>query len=589
MWDCYEFKSYLIFYFHSFFKKLGVEVCTGPLGQGISNATGMAIAEKHMAAVYNTTDMELFNHFTYVICGDGCLQEGVSSEAASLAGHLGLGKLIVLYDDNKITIDGSTDLSFTENVGDRYESYGWHVQTVHDVANGLDDLRSAVKTAQNITDKPSIIKIRTAIGYGSSKENSASAHGSPLGEEILAETKKKYGLDPTKKFHVEDSVFEFYKKRTTVCEEKRAKWDELYKKYTSTEPEKAAELERRFAHKVPEDVFSKLPTFEFGKDKDEASRKYSNYCLNKLAPELPELMGGSADLTPSNLTAMKCSGDFQKDTPIGRYLRFGVREHAMAAICNGLYAYGCFRPFCATFLNFAGYALGSIRLSALSKFGVLYIMTHDSIGLGEDGPTHQPVEMIESLRSMPNINVIRPADCNETVAAYRIAIKSHETPSVICCSRSTVKSMAASTPEKAEKGAYAVIEEDSPDLILIGTGSEVGFCLEAAEKLSEEGIKTRVVSMPCQDVFLQQSKEYQLEILPGNIPTLSVEASSINGWHRFSHAQIGLTKYGKSGKGSDLFKYFGFTAENVVSKGKKLIAFYKDVGSVPNLMSRPNF
>lgn len=571
------------------FETEGVEVCTGPLGQGISNATGMAIAEKHMAATYNTPDMEIFSNYTYVICGDGCLQEGVSSEAASLAGHLGLGKLIVLYDDNKITIDGSTDLSFTENVNARYESYGWHVQTVHDVAGGLDELRTAVKNAQSVTDKPSIIKIRTAIGYGSSKENSHAAHGAPLGKDCLAETKKKYGLDPTKMFYVEDSVLEFYKKRTSVCEEKRAAWDELYKKYAAAHPEKAAELERRFSHKVPEDVFSKLPTFEIGKDKDEASRKYSNYCLNAVAPELPELMGGSADLTPSNLTALKCSGDFQKDTPIGRYLRFGVREHAMAAICNGLFAYGCFRPFCATFLNFAGYALGSIRLSALSKFGVVYIMTHDSIGLGEDGPTHQPVEMIESLRSMPNINVIRPADCNETVAAYRIAIKSHETPSVICCSRSTVKSFAASTPEKAEKGAYAAIEVDSPDLILIASGSEVGCCLGAAEKLSEEGIKTRVVSMPCQDVFLQQSQEYQLEILPGDVPTLSVEATAIHGWHRFSHAQIGLTRYGKSGTGGDLFKYFGFTVDNVATKGKKLIDFYKEAGSVPNLMSRPTF
>lgn len=549
----------------------------------------MAIGEKHLAAVYNTEDHKVFDNFTYVICGDGCLQEGVSSEACSLAGHLGLGKLIVLYDDNNITIDGSTDLSFTEDVNARYESYGWHVQTVGDVALGLADLREAVEKAKAVTDKPSIIKIRTAIGYGSKKENSASAHGSPLGEECLAETKTKYGLDPTKKFNVDDDVKEFFAKRTAVVEEKRTQWDTMYKEYAAANPEKAEELGRRFSHGLPDDVFSKLPTFEYGKDKDEASRKFSNFCLNSIAPELPELMGGSADLTPSNLTALKCSGDFQKDTPLGRYLRFGVREHGMVAICNGLFAYGGFRPYCATFLNFAGYALGSIRLSALSKFGVLYIMTHDSIGLGEDGPTHQPVEMIESLRSMPNVYVIRPADCNETNAAYRIAMKSHETPSVICCSRSTVKSFPTSSIEKAEKGAYEAVEEASPDVILIGTGSEVGICIEAAKILSGEGIKTRVVSMPCQDIFFEQSQEYQLSILPGNVATLSVEASSVYGWHRLSHAQIGMTRFGKSGSGGDLFKYFGFSTDNVVDKAKKMVEYYKEVGSVPNLMSRPTF
>lgn len=566
----------------------GVEVSTGPLGQGISNAVGMAIGEKHMAAKYNKEGFEIFNNYTYVICGDGCLQEGVSSEACSLAGHLGLGKLIVLYDDNKITIDGSTDLSFTEDVQKRYESYGWHVLTVDDVALGLEDLRAAVKVAQSVTDKPSIIKIRTAIGYGSSKANSHSAHGAPLGEECLADTKTFYGLDPSKKFHVDEDVAEAYKKRTASVEGVRSAWDELYKKYAAAFPDKAKELERRFSKNLPGDVFSKLPTFEIGKDKDQASRKYSNFCLNSIAPELPELMGGSADLTPSNLTALKCSGDFQKDTPGGRYLRFGVREHGMAAICNGLFAYGGFRPFCATFLNFAGYALGSIRVAALSKFGIVYIMTHDSIGLGEDGPTHQPVEMLESLRSMPNVNVMRPGDSNETAASYKLALSTPETPSVICCSRSTVKTIPGSSIEKAEKGAYCAVEEASPDIILIATGSEVGICLDAVDGLAKEGIKARVVSMPCQDVFLAQPLEYQKSILPGDIPTLSVEASSIYGWHRFSHAQIGLNKFGKSGKGSDLFKYFGFTTENVIEKCKKIVSFYKET-PVPNLMAKPTF
>jgi len=381
----------------------------------------------------------------------------------------------------------------------------------------------------------------------------------------------------------------FFSQRTTACEATREKWDALYKQYVTAYPEKAAELERRFSHTFLDDTFQHLPTFEFGKTKAEASRKYSNYCLNGLAPVLPELIGGSADLSPSNLTQLKCSGDFQKDTPAGRYLRFGVREHGMAAICNGLFAYGCFRPFCATFLVFSGYAMGSIRLSALSKFGVLYIMTHDSIGLGEDGPTHQPVETLECLRSIPNLNVFRPSDGNEMRAAYKTALTTVETPTIICGSRSTIKGSPTHSDTKAELGAYVIVEEASPDLILVATGSEVPLCVDAAKILSGEGVKTRMVSMPCQEIFYQQSSSYQLEVLPGNAPTLSVEASLEIGWHKISHAQIGMKGFGKSGSGSDCFEHFGFTVENVVEKGKKLVQFYKDNGPVPNLCNRPNF
>jgi len=571
----------------------GIEVCTGPLGQGISNAVGLAIAERNMATTYNEPDMAVFDHHTYVICGDGCLQEGVSSEASSLAGHLGLGKVIVLYDDNLITIDGSTDLSFTEDVNKRYESYGWHVQTVGDVANGLNDLRAAVEAAKAVTDKPSIIKIRTAIGYGSpAKEGKSAAHGAPIGADELAITKKAYGLDPDKSFQIDADVQEVYTARTKAVEAKKAEWDALFAKYKAVHPAKAAEIERRFNREVGAETLDKLPTFVAGKDKDLATRKYSELCLNALAGDLPELMGGSADLTPSNLTALKCSGDFQKATPGGRYLRFGVREHGMAAICNGLYAYGCYRPFCATFLNFAGYALGSIRLSALSRFGVLYIMTHDSIGLGEDGPTHQPTEMLESMRSMPNINVFRPADGNETSAAYRAALSNPTTPAVICCSRSTVKSLEKSTVEKALKGAYVVAGDENgvaPALVIIGTGSEVGACVEAAAKLTAAGVNTRVVSMPCQELFLAQDETYQKSILPGNVPTLSVEASTVQGWHRFSHAQIALTQFGLSGPGGAVFKHFGFGVDNIEAKGKALVEFYNAAGSVPDLSCRPIF
>lgn len=320
---------------------------------------------------------------------------------------------------------------------------------------------------------------------------------------------------------------------------------------------------------------------------NEATRQFSEQCLNELAVILPELIGGSADLTPSNLTALKCSGDFQKSSPSGRYLRFGVREHGMAAICNGLYAYGGFRPFCATFLNFAGYALGAIRLSALSRFGVIYIMTHDSIGLGEDGPTHQPIEMLESLRAMPNINVFRPADSNEVVAAYVTAVRNRITPTVICCSRMPVTSLEASCAKKACLGAYIVLNNEEPQLIIIGTGSEVNICVEAAKVLvKKHGLAVRVVSMPCQETFLQQPVEYQKDILPGDIPTLSVEPSSIHGWHRFAHQSICMTSYGLSAPYDALLEHFGFNTANVIDVALSLLNFYESK-PVPNLRDRP--
>jgi transketolase len=570
----------------------GIEVSTGPLGQGISNAVGMAIAERHFAATFNTNEFKVFDHFTYVICGDGCLQEGVSSEASSLAGHLGLGKLIVLYDDNQITIDGSTDLSFTENVQKRYESYGWQVLTVDTVEKNLKDLREAIKVAQSNTDQPTLIKIRTTIGKGSLLEGSAATHGAPLKKEDLLQAKKAWGVSE-EPFTVAEDVKAFYAERTKAVEAHCSTYLQMYEAYKKANPEMAAEIERRFSRQLPDGLLEALPSFDFKNDKPLATRQYSQACIKSIAPMLPELMGGSADLTPSNLTSISGSVDFQKDTPEGRYLRFGVREHGMAAICNGLFAYGGNRPFCATFLNFAGYALGAIRVAALSRFGIIYVMTHDSIGLGEDGPTHQPVEMIESLRSMPNINVFRPADSNEMSMSYKVALESHSTPSVICCSRSSLPALEHSSIEKASKGAYTIIGEDidfsSTDLIIIGTGGEVGACVQAAANLKDKGINVRVVSMPCQEIFLEQSVEYQKSVLPGNIPTLSVEAAAVHGWHRFSHAQIGMTRFGLSAPGNDLFNTFGFTAENVTNKGQALVDFYKEVGTVPDLSCRPVF
>jgi len=572
----------------------GVEVCTGPLGQGISNAVGMAIASKHLGATYNTSDFNIIDNKTYVICGDGCLQEGISGEASSLAGHLGLGGLIVLYDDNKITIDGNTDLAFTEDVNKRYEAYGWHVQTVSDVANGLGELQKAIEEAKKVTDKPSIIKVRTEIGYGSpSKQGSASSHGAPLGDsEIIAVKERLYGMDKNEKFYIAEDVAAYYKQQADEADAARVAWDAEFAKYKAAYPDKAAELERRFNHEMPDGAFDDLPKFTFGKDKAMATRNFSHACLNAVAPKFPELMGGSADLTGSNLTNIKGAVDFQKETPEGIIIRFGVREHAMAAICNGMFSYGAFRPFCATFLQFAGYALGAMRISSLAKFGVVYIMTHDSIGLGEDGPTHQPVEMLESLRAMPNMNVFRPADLNEMAAAYETALKSVNTPSVICCSRGTVSPLEHSSKEKALKGGYILVEAEggSPDLVLVATGSEVWRCVDAAKALqNEHSIKTRVVSMPCHEVFLNQDEQYRIGVLPGNVPTLSVEASSEHGWHRFSHAQIGLTRFGMSGPLEELFIKFGFGSENVAAKGKELVDFYKQRGDVPDLNARPHF
>jgi transketolase len=570
-------------------RKTGVEVCTGPLGQGISNAVGLAIAERHMAATFNTDDHKIFDNYTYVICGDGCLQEGVSGEACSLAGHLGLGKLIVLYDDNDITIDGGTHLSFSEDVAKRYEAYNWHVQTVKDVTGNLDDLRAAIKAAQAEIGKPSIIKIKTSIGYGSpTKQGSQDAHGAPLGAKDLAGAKKFYGLPEDKSFYVPSEVQDFFAEAADKADQHRVEWDADFADYTAANPEKATELSRRMARKLPDGIFDKLPSFTVGQDKDDATRKFSEKCLNALCPSLPEMVGGSADLTPSNCTRFIGAVDFQKDSPEGRYMRFGVREHAMCAVSNGMFAYGTLRPFCATFLTFVGYCVGSIRLSALSRFGVIYIMTHDSIGLGEDGPTHQPIETIESLRCMPNIMVYRPADSNECAAAYKVALSTPTTPTVICCSRSTLKGLKNSSIEKASKGGYCAVEEENPALVLVSTGSEVGICVEAAAKLTADGIPTRVVSMPCQELFLEQSEEYQKSVLPGNVPTLSVEAASPSGWHRFSHAQIAMTTFGMSGNGSAVFAHFGFTTDNVMAKGKELVEFYKD-GNVPDLMNRPVF
>mmetsp|Transcript_3989 Transcript_3989/g.6997 ORF Transcript_3989/g.6997 Transcript_3989/m.6997 type:complete len:686 (-) Transcript_3989:124-2181(-) len=551
----------------------GVEIATGPLGQGISNAVGFALGEAHLAAKYNKEGHDIIDNYTFVICGDGCLQEGVSSEAGSLAGHLKLGKLIVLYDDNQITIDGNTDVSFTEDVLKRYEAYGWQVLTVSDGDTyDVSAIVDAVEEAKACTDKPTLIKIKTTIGIGAAKEGTAGVHGAPLGWDDIKKVRTAYGMTPDDHFNVSDSVKEAMGAFRTRGEGLVKDWNDKMEAYRKAFPEEAAELERRIAGDLPEGWEDKLPAWK-PEDKALATRQSSGQVLNACADAVVDIVGGSADLTGSNLTALKSSHDFQAATPDGRYIRFGVREHGMAAICNGLAAYGGFIPFGATFLNFAGYALGSMRLSALCELRVLYVMTHDSIGLGEDGPTHQPVGMLVTLRSIPNMHVFRPADANEVSGAYKAALKLNKSPSVFALTRQGLSNLEHSSADKVAQGGYVVHPVDGkPDLTFVATGSEVEIAIAAAKSLTKDGIATSVVSMCCCELFDKTSEEYKKSVFESGVPVISVEAAGVIGWAKYSHYQIGMTTFGASGPIKELYKKFGFTEENLVAKGKAVFA-----------------
>lgn len=565
----------------------GIEVTTGPLGQGISNAVGLAMAEAQAAAHFNKEGLPIVDNYTYVFVGDGCLQEGVSSEASSIAGHLGLGKLVVLYDDNHITIDGETELSFTEDVLKRYESYGWHVQSVSDGDNDIEALSKAIEAAKAVTDKPSLIKVHTTIGFGSSKQGTEAVHGNPLGDKDLADVKKKFGFDPEKKFEIDAETLKFYN-HVEQGDKDEAAWNALFAKYEAQYPELAAEFRRRFLGKhlqLPEGWEKQLPRYQPG-SAAEATRKTSGRVLNALAKTLPELFGGSADLNPSCFTYLDGYPDFQKKTPAGRNIRFGVREHGMAAILNGIAAYGGYIPYGSTFMNFLGYAWGSAILSALSDLRVIYVMTHDSIGLGEDGPTHQPIEKYMMVRETPNFLFLRPADGNETSGAYLAAISNEHRPSVISLSRQNVNQLAGTSPEAVLKGAYVLSDvEGTADVIIVASGAEVELCLKAKEKLAAAGHKARVVSFPCWELFDEQSKEYQLSVFPAGVPVLSVEAGSSFGWSRWAHGSIGMTSFGKSGPAPKVYDHFGFSVDNIVAKSQKLVEFYDK--KAPSLVNRP--
>lgn len=561
------------------FVTAGVEVTTGPLGQGISNAVGLAMAEAHLAAKFNKPGYNLIDHYTYVILGDGCQMEGVSGEACSLAGHLGLGKLIALYDDNHISIDGHTELSFTEDVGKRFEAYGWHVITVDnsnlDEDTNLDAVHKAIEEAKQVTDKPSLIKVRTIIGFGSpNKRDTHGVHGAALGGDEVKATREFLGWE-YEPFVVPQDALNHFRKAVERGAQWEAEWNEAFSKYKAEYAAEAAELERLIAGKLPEGWEKVLPTYTPA-DKGDATRNHSGKCLNALADVIPELIGGSADLAPSNMTYLKKFKDFQKGQYGERNLRFGVREHGMGAIANGMALHGGLVPYCATFLVFADYMRGAIRLSALSEAGVIYVMTHDSIALGEDGPTHQPVETIASLRVIPDLLVVRPADGNETSGSYKVAIENRTRPTLLALSRQNLPNLAGSSVEGVAKGAYILSDsEGTPDIILIGTGGELYLCAGAADKLRAEGKKVRVVSMPSWELFDEQDEAYRESVLPKAVKKrLAVEAGSSFGWCRYlggEGASISIDRFGVSAPGNVALEKFGYTVENVVAKAQALL------------------
>ena len=557
------------------FETPGVEVTTGPLGQGIANAVGLAMAEAHLAAKFNKPDVKLVDHYTYVIMGDGCHQEGVSGEAASLAGHLGLGKLIGLYDDNHITIDGNTNVSFTEDVLKRYEAYGWHVQHVPNGNTDVEAITRAIEAAKAVTDKPSLIKVTTTIGYGSpNKADTAGVHGAALGAEEAALTREALGWSYGD-FEVPQDAYDHWRQAVSRGAAAEAEWNGALADYRSKYPAEAAEFERRLRGELAPGWDANLPSYT-AEDKGLATRQHSYNCLNAIGPNLPELIGGSADLTHSNLTDIKGEKGFQKGAEGNRYLHFGVREHAMAAILNGLAYHGSgLVPYGGTFLVFAGYALGAIRLSALSELGVIYVFTHDSIGLGEDGPTHQPIETLANLRAIPNLLVIRPGDGNETSGAYQVAIANRKRPTVLALSRQAMANQAGSSAAAVTKGGY--ILEDSngtPDLILIASGTELELATKAAAVLRAEGRNVRVVSMPCVELFEEQDEAYRESVLPASVrKRLVIEASSSFGWHKYTGFEgdtVSINRFGASAPGPLCLEKFGFTVDNVVAKAKAL-------------------
>jgi transketolase len=567
----------------------GVEATTGPLGQGFANAVGMAIAERRLAAEFNRPDHAIVDHWTYGICSDGDLQEGISAEAASIAGHLRLGKLVFLYDDNHVQLDGPTDWAWSEDVLARFDAYHWHTQRVDD-GNDTDAIAHAIDEARG-DDRPSLIAVRTHIGYGSpNRQDTQKAHGNPLGEDEVRLVKENYGWDPDAHFVEPQEAVDHFREAVGKGEELYRRWQERMDRYGADHPDLAAELRRRIENRRRDGWQEALRSKTFAVGEELATRQASQGAIQALAPVVPGLFGGAADLSESNLTDVKGAGDFQSDEP-GRNLRFGVREHGMGGIANGIAYHGAFIPYAGTFLNFSDYMRGSVRLAALSGLHVVYVWTHDSIGLGEDGPTHQPVEHYAALRAMPNLWFVRPGDANEAIAAWALAVERGSAgaealggpgPVGLSLTRQKLPTLEG-TAEKAwdgvRRGGYVLIEgsrgSDAVDLILIGTGSELQLCVAAAATLEADGIATRVVSLPCWERFEAQDEAYRESVLPPAVrKRVSVEAGATLGWERWvgdEGAIIGLDHYGASAPAKEIFEHLGFTDEHVAGVARKVV------------------
>lgn len=554
---------------------VGVEATTGPLGAGMGMAVGMAMAQAHMAATFNTEDYNIIDHYTFVLGGDGCMEEGISSEAFSLAGTLGLSKLIVLYDSNNITIEGNTDLAFTEDVNKRMEAFGFQTLTVED-GNNLEEISKAIELAKSEKTKPSFITVKTKIAFGCpAKEGSESSHGSPLGEENVKALRDNLGWEEQEAFVIPQDVYDNFAQKAKKGQDAEDNWNKLFKAYCEKYPEKKALWDKYFAV-IDDEKLLNCDEFWSYEDKPQATRSLSGNMINRLAKIMPNFWGGSADLGPSNKTVIKDGGSFSKNNYLGRNIHYGVREFAMAAIANGITLYGGTKTFVGTFFVFSDYLKPMARLAALMKIPVTYVLTHDSIGVGEDGPTHEPIEQLAMLRAMPNINVFRPADATETAAAWYSAITSKNTPTVLALSRQNLPQIEGSSKE-ALKGGYIIAEsiKAKPDAIIIASGSEVSLAVEAKKELMEKGFDIRVVSMPCMDIFEQQSDEYKEKILPQTVEKrLVVEAGSSICWGKylgFKGKSVTIDTFGASAPANVLFKKYGFTVENVVNKALSML------------------
>ncbi len=555
----------------------GVESTTGPLGQGFANAIGMAIAQEYLAAMFNKDDMKILDHYIYGICSDGDLMEGVSHEAASIAGHLKLGKVIFFYDDNNITIEGNTSLTSSEDIQKRFESYNWQTLHINDV-NDLEQSDKAIKDAKGETDKPTLIITKTHIGYGSpNKQDTAAAHGSPLGEEEVKLTKKKLKWTGDKTFFIPDEVAEHFSDVKTKGRKIEDAWNKLFYDYKSKYPAEAEQFLKIMNNEFGDEWKSKLPSFT-DVSENIATRSASGKVINSIEKELPTFIGGSADLAPSTNTLMKDETDFSATDRSGRNFHFGIREHGMASILNGMAIYGGIIPYGATFLIFSDYLRPAIRLGAISGIKVIYVFTHDSIGLGEDGPTHQPIEHLAAIRAIPKVVVIRPADANETVEAWKAALEHKGSPVALMLTRQKIPVLDRSVLSPAEnlnKGAYVIKDCDvEPQMILMATGPEVSITIKAADKLNEKGIKTRVVSFPSWELFEKQSEEYKKEVLPSKIKArVSVEAGIAQGWDKYVGdygESISVDKFGASAPFKIIFENYGFSVKNIIKTAEKV-------------------